>query len=470
MKNNLRTKKAFSIVEVLMTIGLLGIISAGITSMILSQNKQTRAVAENLAAQDLYKSLITSLSNSEVCKFILSKHKYNIQAVMNGRSISKVDLGDEPIYMNMSASGTPGLILTKKGDQASVYANNLFVSGIFYEITSGTIAGSKGSFKGQWIIEFDSSKTVRPMKRLNISSLITLNVTDQTASEIISCMNEAESSFATQSCDDSEVVTGYDEFGQIICKPNYPSCPAGQAYNGSDADGNPICIYQVIVGSCPANSVIKAISANSPPECVTTTPVNALCGSSSGQTLNSAPTSNLCSAGDPTQVNGNGPWGWACAGVNGGTTSSCLAYATPLTCGSSNGITTNTAPNSNLCGSTGTASIVSGSGPWTWTCTSTSGNTINCRAEKTPEIISVTRATYGGNCGGVPQGNVTANVAGRCNGLRSCSFIAGNGTFGDPRDGCQKTFTVSYNCGATPKSQSYGPRKYEGYSVTLFCN
>ena len=465
----MKNSKGFSLVEVLVTIGLLGIISAGITSMILSQNKQTRALAENLAAQDLYKSMISGLSNSEVCKFILSKHRYDTQSVMNGRPY-KTNLGNEPIYMNMSSSGTPGMELVKKGDQASAYSSSLFVSGIFYELTSGTVSGSKGSFKGRWILEFDSTKTVRPMKPLSVSSLITLNVTNSGAADIISCMNEAESSFATQSCDDTEVVTGYDEFGQVICKPNYPSCPAGQAYNGSDASGNPICIFQVIVGGCPANSVIKSISANAPPDCVTTTPVNALCGSANGQTLNSAPTNNLCAAGSPTQVNGTGPWSWACAGVNGGATSSCLAYATPLTCGSSNGTTSNTAPTSNLCGTGATASIVNGSGPWTWTCTSTSGNTINCRTEKTPEVIFVTQATYGGNCPGVPQGNVTANVRGRCNGLRSCSFIAGNGTFGDPYDGCRKTFTVSYACGVIPKSQSYGPRKYEGYSVTLFCN
>jgi hypothetical protein len=38
-------------------------------------------------------------------------------------------------------------------------------------------------------------------------------------------------------------------------------------------------------------------------------------------------------------------------------------------CGSASGTTTTTAPTSNLCAAGWTASLVAGSGPWTWTCT-----------------------------------------------------------------------------------------------------
>jgi hypothetical protein len=53
--------------------------------------------------------------------------------------------------------------------------------------------------------------------------------------------------------------------------------------------------------------------------------VNGACGSSNGQNLLSAPTSNLCSAGTASTVTGAGPWSWTCAGSNGGTTASCSA-------------------------------------------------------------------------------------------------------------------------------------------------
>jgi hypothetical protein len=48
-------------------------------------------------------------------------------------------------------------------------------------------------------------------------------------------------------------------------------------------------------------------------------------------------------------------------------------------CGSANGDYFLSAPTSNLC-SVGTASAISGSGPWTWTCTSGGGTPANCTA------------------------------------------------------------------------------------------
>jgi uncharacterized repeat protein (TIGR02543 family) len=57
---------------------------------------------------------------------------------------------------------------------------------------------------------------------------------------------------------------------------------------------------------------------------------NGSCGSSHGATLSAAPTKNLCSHGAPTLVSGSGPWTWSCNGLNGGTATSCAAYASLL--------------------------------------------------------------------------------------------------------------------------------------------
>ncbi len=53
------------------------------------------------------------------------------------------------------------------------------------------------------------------------------------------------------------------------------------------------------------------------------TPVNGACGPANGTTATVAPTAGLCSAGTASAVTGAGPWIWQCAGSNGGTTSSC---------------------------------------------------------------------------------------------------------------------------------------------------
>jgi hypothetical protein len=56
-------------------------------------------------------------------------------------------------------------------------------------------------------------------------------------------------------------------------------------------------------------------------------PVNGSCGTSNNATLTSVPSYNLCNNGSASNVNGTGPWGWSCEGINGGITAGCLANA-----------------------------------------------------------------------------------------------------------------------------------------------
>jgi hypothetical protein len=53
--------------------------------------------------------------------------------------------------------------------------------------------------------------------------------------------------------------------------------------------------------------------------------VAGVCGSANGTTLTSVPTENLCSMGGASVVTGSGPWSWSCTGANGGTNATCSA-------------------------------------------------------------------------------------------------------------------------------------------------
>jgi hypothetical protein len=52
---------------------------------------------------------------------------------------------------------------------------------------------------------------------------------------------------------------------------------------------------------------------------------NGACGSANGVAVSMPPTTGLCSMGTASQVTGAGPWGWTCSGSNGGSTASCNA-------------------------------------------------------------------------------------------------------------------------------------------------
>jgi len=82
-------------------------------------------------------------------------------------------------------------------------------------------------------------------------------------------------------------------------------------------------------GSCSGTGscTVTMSQARSVTATFATTPsaVNGSCGTSNGATLTAAPTTNLCTLGTASAVSGSGPWSWTCAGSNGGTTASCSA-------------------------------------------------------------------------------------------------------------------------------------------------
>jgi hypothetical protein len=96
-------------------------------------------------------------------------------------------------------------------------------------------------------------------------------------------------------------------------------------------------------------------------------PVNGTCGVSNGLSFAAAPTTNLCSSGTASAVTGAGPWNWSCSGSDGGTDASCSANAiqstvTPTT-GSGHTITPATPQGVNINATTSfTVSAASGFG------------------------------------------------------------------------------------------------------------
>ncbi len=124
------------------------------------------------------------------------------------------------------------------------------------------------------------------------------------------------------------------------------------------------------------------------------------CGSANGQHFTAAPTANLCTIGTASAVTGNGPWVWSCAGYMGGASATCAAKPSPVAgmCGaSSNGKLFASAPATGLCDK-GKASAVTGSGPWNWACAGTNGGAdASCSAYKgVMRQVSVYYAEKGG--------------------------------------------------------------------------
>jgi hypothetical protein len=122
-------------------------------------------------------------------------------------------------------------------------------------------------------------------------------------------------------------------------------------------------------------------------------PVNGACGSANGAAVSQSPSANLCSAGNSAGLTGSGPWSWSCSGANGGANASCTAplavTIVPVNgvCGSANGVAVLQRPIANLC-SAGSGSVATGVGPWSWSCSGANGgSTASCAAPLANQII-----------------------------------------------------------------------------------
>jgi len=140
---------------------------------------------------------------------------------------------------------------------------------------------------------------------------------------------------------------------------------------------------------------------------VFTLTLDGVCGSADGGSFYTAPSVNLCSVGAASPVTGAGPWSWTCAGSGPGADPANCSASLKIDgdCGSADGGSFSSAPTANLC-SAGTASAVSGSGPWDWTCSGigTGAASDNCRALTLPTYqVSLASSTGGSLSGNTSQ-------------------------------------------------------------------
>ncbi|MDP4028897.1 MAG: choice-of-anchor D domain-containing protein, partial [Gallionella sp.] len=107
------------------------------------------------------------------------------------------------------------------------------------------------------------------------------------------------------------------------------------AVAGTVNNGDTVTLKQTSSGSfstlTTATLTIGGVSATFSTTTVSA-PVHGTCDSNNhGQTLTTVPSGSLCATGNPSSVDGTGPWSWTCIGSNGGNTASCSASVATYT-------------------------------------------------------------------------------------------------------------------------------------------
>ncbi|MDD3182132.1 MAG: OmpA family protein [Alphaproteobacteria bacterium] len=190
--------------------------------------------------------------------------------------------------------------------------------------------------------------------------------------------------------------------------------------------------------------------------------VEARCGATNGSVQKSIPTSGLCARGSATEVSGNGPWMWSCVGAGGGASSSCSAASFAQTrvdgvCGVAANAVMLEGPTANLCDS-GSPSTVYGDGPWTWTCSGMNGGIAStCQTSKVvPKAPPPPGPAVNGLCGF--SNGVAADSApedGLCT-SGTVTALSGNGPWNWACIGANGGMTVSCTAPLVPPAPIVG--------------
>jgi len=180
----LRDEKGMSLVEVLVATAIMGFVVFALTTQIISQQRESKALAEKLGSLDLQQLLLSVLSDGSVCSFQLtdpSQSTYRSTNIINSQSLASQKITLQRILMRPVADSA---VLVQVGEAASPISPHLSVASI--EIDS--IEGAGDFFTGQFVISLNSSGP-RPPKALRVrTTLQTDPASPANAKVIVGCM------------------------------------------------------------------------------------------------------------------------------------------------------------------------------------------------------------------------------------------------------------------------------------------
>jgi type II secretory pathway pseudopilin PulG len=303
----------FSLIEVLMGIGLLGL--AAMANLALSQmvNDHRRVETTRFAYDGLNSALAREFSSTEVCDEVLKGKAVNLQSMqtVTGSEILPINLPSGLILAQNEDLPLYGFKPTSMVLNNAVQVNpNWYVTNISAKFDSMRVAGN------------------RPMPAMSLGAVY-INI--DTNSRIAECRS------ITPPGDSNTCLTLGCQYVQGSCRCPMRSfqCPPGEMLV-EIINGVPFCLPLGNGGSCPFGTLMTGLGIGTMTcEALPTPPlapvVAGQCGAATAlnnlAALNSAGAAALCSAGTPstTTFSGAGPtWTWTCLGSGvGGTDSNC---------------------------------------------------------------------------------------------------------------------------------------------------
>lgn len=177
-----------SLVEMLVGIGILSVVLLALSTMMSSTYFETRALSEKLAALDLERMLIYSLADGAVCRYVLNNPNpvtFDSTALPQTITLPDPAVGVRPaLYSSLAPGPAPGPVLAQVDQPTSDLAPTVVVSSIQLQISQG----SSGSYRANWLVTFDNTRTARPLKPVSVATVLAVDdVTNPNQATISKC-------------------------------------------------------------------------------------------------------------------------------------------------------------------------------------------------------------------------------------------------------------------------------------------
>lgn len=373
-----KDEKGFSLVEIMVAAGFLGVISLGASQMISRMMKGQATAEVKMEAIEIRRQIISNMSDKTACENTLvgTSLGESVTAIKNAsnanlfsvgskyganalelQSINVVDVGDlgsgmrdaelrvvfkslkKAAYgtsnktfrsrLKVKATGPAAQITECFDDTSGVIATanetSCIALGGVWEPTTSTCTVShfvrKDGDTMTGTLETPSLTNTGAIQTNSIDSTTTVTASTSVTSPQFctgaNCKAIGDLALANQACANGFVSDGVNPDGTVRCKAL--QCPANQFFAGLDSSGNSVC-RPYPTNTCPTNEYVSEVKSDGTVVCLPV-PNNATATCPAGQVLQSI------SAGTPTCVSNNNatcPVGQVLRSINAGV-ATCVA-------------------------------------------------------------------------------------------------------------------------------------------------
>lgn len=213
-----RAQRGQSIIEVLITMGIMGVVILGVVSMQTNQNRENRALTEKLAALDFQSLMIRTLSNGAVCAYKIS----TVASPTFDAALIKPDSSPPPIDLGSSlpSDASPSApAIAQVGTTVSSISNSLQVKSI--QIANIKCPApcpdptTSTHFVGDLQVSFNEGKLVRALRPA--TSKILIQASGPGSIKTISACQAGGGSTSATDCPEGSVVIGTSPDGKSVC-------------------------------------------------------------------------------------------------------------------------------------------------------------------------------------------------------------------------------------------------------------